>query len=64
MEYWVFQPKEDITAYEVAVLLMKLRKIPKTQLHGVSDAVYDRLANLQRHFLLYSSQGIYKSYEG
>lgn len=66
MEYWVFQPEENITAYEMARLIGKLKKIPKAEPHllGVSDSVYDSLQNshdtLRRHFQLYSPNGIYK----
>lgn len=57
MEYWVFQPEENITAYELALITVKLKKIPKSLplLMGISDSVYDSFPKeLQRHFRLYS----------
>jgi hypothetical protein len=60
LEYWVFQPQEDITAYELAVIVGKLKKIPFTRYQGIPYTTYDSMdKKIRRHFHLFRKDGVY-----
>ena len=71
MEYWIFQPEENITALELANMLGKFKKLNVYMLVEdglrnllcVDDRTYDgMLPECRRHFTLYKDGRAYREY--